>query len=275
MENEKIKLDIKDVQETMLITLWAKAQETNRNDALIKDYKAVEIYNRIDYDFSKFKRATLSQAGCCIRAKYMDLEIQKYIEKYPDAVVIQLGAGIDARYQRLGCPNIEHWYDLDLPEVIKVRRQFIEESPQNTFIAGSMFDHVWMDEIKKRGKHVIIVAEGVLMYFKEDQIKKLFNEICQTFEKSTFIFDMLSYKLVGKGKKMHDSLSKMDGNNEFLWSLLESKDLENWNEKIHLTKEYYMSDYNHGRYPLIFRWLYKIPYFYKNFNQRIVILDFF
>ena len=48
--------------------------------------------------------------------------------------------------------------------------------------------------------------------------------------------------------------------------------MESWNEKIHLEKEYYMSDYDHGRYPTIFRFLYKFRYFYRRFNQRVVRL---
>ena len=93
------------VPETMLITLWAKATETNRPDALLRDPKAVEIMNRIDYDFTKFRGGTMSQVGCCIRADLIDREAKKFLEAHPDAVVIQLGAGIDARYDRLGRPQ--------------------------------------------------------------------------------------------------------------------------------------------------------------------------
>jgi len=49
--------------------------------------------------------------------------------------------------------------------------------------------------------------------------------------------------------------------------------MENWHPKIHLVKEYYMSEYDQGRYPFIFRMLYKIPYFYRRFNQRVVNLS--
>ena len=48
-----------------------------------------------------------------------------FIAEHPDAVVVQIGAGLDARYERLGKPRSTAWYDLDLPEVIEVRRMLL------------------------------------------------------------------------------------------------------------------------------------------------------
>ena len=118
----------------MLITLWAKATELKERNPLLRDEKAAEIISKIDYDFSKFKKAKFSQAGVCVRASLIDEETRKFIAAHPDAVVIQLGAGLDARYERLGCPKVTHWYDLDLPEVMQLRRQFFEETEQRSFL---------------------------------------------------------------------------------------------------------------------------------------------
>ena len=95
---ERIISELDAIPETMLIPLWAKATETMRKDALLVDSKAVEIMQKIDYDFSKFRKAKASQVGCCIRAKLIDEEVTAFLNEHPDAVVIQLGAGIDARY---------------------------------------------------------------------------------------------------------------------------------------------------------------------------------
>lgn len=268
----KIENTLTHVPETMLITLWAKAEETKRLDALLHDDKAVEIMQKIDYDFSKFKKSKFSQAGCCIRAGLMDDEIADFFAEHPDAVAIQLGAGIDARYERLQRPAITHWYDLDLPESIDLRRKVLDESERNSYIASSMFDYGWVDTVKSHGKPVLIIIEGVLMYFEPEQVKAFFLELCKRFEQVTVLFDMLAYSLVGHSKR-HDSLSKVGNDVEFKWSLLETKEMETWNAKIHMRKEYYMSNYECGRYPLLFRMLYKIPYFYSHFNQRVVRLQ--
>ena len=223
----------------MLITLWAKAEERHYNPPFLVDKKAEEMIPQIDYDFSKFSRSKFSQAGVCIRASLIDKEVQAFLSAHPDAVVIQLGAGLDARYERLGSPVVTHWYELDLPEVIELRKKFFKENDKRTFIPLSLFDYQWIETIKAHQKPILI--------------------------------DMLAYSLVVHAKN-HDSLGSMDKKQrpEFRWSELYSHTLEAWNPKIHIEKEYFMSDFNKGRYPFIFRMLYKIPYFYRRFNQRVI-----
>lgn len=270
--NEKIENKLTDIPETMLITLWAKATETGRPDALLHDEKAVEILRQIDYDFTKFRKAKLSQVGCCIRASLIDREVRDYISRHPDAVVIQLGAGLDARYQRLGSPKVTHWYDLDLSEAIALRRKFLNETERNTFIASSLFDEEWTERVQSHRKPVLIVVEGVLMYFAPEQVRTFFDNVCRGFGQTTVVFDMLVPIAVGRAKQ-HDALKETVHKAEFKWSLLETKEMESWSDKIRIVREHYLSDYDKGRYPLIFRLLYKLPYFYRRFNQRVVRLD--
>ena len=147
----------------MLITLWAKATELKQQNPLLRDEKAADIISKIDYDFSKFKKAKFSQAGVCVRASLIDGETRKFIAAHPDAVVIQLGAGLDARYERLGCPEVTHWYDLDLPEVMQLRYQFFEETERRTFLEMSLFDREWIDLVKAHHNPLLIIVEVVLM----------------------------------------------------------------------------------------------------------------
>ena len=81
----------------------------------------------------------------------------------------------------------------------------------------------------------------------------------------------IAFALVGHSKQ-HDSLQKVDGRVEFKWSLLDTREMEGWNPKIHVDREYYMSKHDQGRYPFIFRMLYKLPYFFRRFNQRVIRL---
>lgn len=261
-----------EIPETMLITLWAKSEESKFKEPFLIDKRAEEIIWKIDYDFTKFKKSKFSQAGICLRASLIDREVREFIEKNPDAVVIQLWSGLDARFERIGSPEITHWYDLDLPEVIELRKELLKETEKNTFLDFSLFDYKWIDTVLAHNKPVLIIVEWVLMYFQETDVKAFFAEICNCFEKTTVIFDMLAYSLVWKAK-VHDAVKWMKDKPEFTWSVLNTKEMEKWNPKIHLWKEYIMSDYNRGRYPFIFRVLYHIPYFYKRFNQKVVKLE--
>ncbi|HEX3013659.1 MAG TPA: class I SAM-dependent methyltransferase, partial [Methanobacterium sp.] len=110
-----------------MVTLWARSAETKHEKPIIIDKKAVEIVNKIEYDFSKFDKDGLTQVMVAVRTEILDNATNAFIEKYPDAVIINLGCGLDTRFSRLDNGKI-HWYDLDLPESISVRKQFFEES---------------------------------------------------------------------------------------------------------------------------------------------------
>jgi tcmP protein len=256
------------IPETMLIPLWAKATEYNHPRPILSDPFAAEMIGQVDYDFTKFKGAKMSQVGVCVRAKLIDDETKEFLAQHPDAVVIQLGAGIDARYQRLGKPNVGHWYDLDLPEVIAIRRQLLPETEKNTYLSLSLFDEEWIKTVKKHNAPVLIILEGVLMYFDEEQVKTFFNMVCSQLNNTTILLEILAYMLV-KHAKQHDAVSKTEHKAEFRWSILNTADMEQWHPHLHLLKEYYMSDYDQGRYPFLFRMLYKVPSFYRRGNQRV------
>uniref|UniRef100_A0AB33J2T3 Class I SAM-dependent methyltransferase n=2 Tax=unclassified Prevotella TaxID=2638335 RepID=A0AB33J2T3_9BACT len=260
------------IPETMLITLWAKATETSSYGGLIHDEVAKDIIESIDYDFSKFKGGKLSQIGCCVRAALIDNEVRSFLARYPDAVVVQLGAGLDGRYQRLGCPEVSHWFDLDLKEVIDIRRQLIPETDRNTYLELSMFDYQWIDIVKSYGKPVLILVEGVLMYFDSAQVKAFFQTVCDRFDAATLVFDMLAYFAL-KHTKHHDTIGKMSSSVSFLWSELDTRTMEAWHPKLHIDRELCLSDHDQGRFPLALRLMCYIPYFYKRFNQRVVKVD--
>lgn len=260
------------IPETMLVPLWAKATETANKGGLIDDKFALSIIKQVDYDFSKFKKSVMSQVGCCVRADLIDKETQSFLSRHPDAVVIQLGAGIDARYQRIGSPKVTHWFDLDLKESLDIRKVVLPETERNTYIEMSMFNYKWINRVKAYSKPVLIIIEGVLMYFEPDEVKKFFRKLCDEFKEATVLMDILLYWGV-KHSKHHDALSKLNNNAEFLWSVLHAREMEKWHTRLHLGKEYYMSDYDQKRFPWLMRMLYKIPYFYKRGNQRIVRME--
>lgn len=269
---EKVKSLLTEIPETMLTTLWAKAVETDRPNPLLRDEKAKEIIGQIDYDFSKFKKAKLSQVGCCIRAKLIDNEVRMFLAQHPDAVVIQLGAGLDARYERLGRPEVMHWFDLDLKESIDLRRHFLTETERNTYLAESMFDEDWLDKVRAYDKPVLIILEGVLMYFSQVEVQMLFQKICDKLPSATVLFDMLAFAFVGR-EQQHDMLRKMDKGVRFKWSLLKAKDMERWNSRLHVKEELFMGDYDEGRFPFVFHLFLRIPYIRRRFNQRIIKIE--
>ena len=51
------------VSETLLITLYLRAMESQRPDALIKDEKAAALVTQMSYDFARARQIPLSEAN--------------------------------------------------------------------------------------------------------------------------------------------------------------------------------------------------------------------
>lgn len=268
--DKKISPHINNLSETLLIPLWAKGVEYGRADALLEDAQAKRMMDAIDYDFSQYNKVTMSQIGCCVRAKIIDDMTMRFLEEHPDALVVQLGAGLDARYERLGKPQTD-WYDLDLPEVIALRRQLLPENG-NHYLEQSLFDEAWMEMAGSQNRPVLLIIEGVLMYFPQKKIEAFMAAVAWHCRQVSVIFDIVPTFLVGKAKQ-HDALKKMkEAAPEFMWSASRAQ-IAQWHPGWHIAEEAYLSDHSKKRFPWPYRLLMHIPWIYRNFNQRVIRAD--
>jgi len=77
--------------------------------------------------FRIFSKLDLPEFGLItLRARQFDEKVKAYIAEHPRASIVNLGAGLDTTFHRVDNELI-HWYDLDLPAVIVVRRQLLPE----------------------------------------------------------------------------------------------------------------------------------------------------
>lgn len=273
--SEKTFLNLNKLPETALITLWAKGVEYARtDDALLRDAEAARLLAAIDYDFSKFEKAVMSQVGCCARAALIDDHVCRFLERYPDAVVIQLGCGLDARYERLGKPPVTAWYDLDLPEMIQIRSTLLPPSG-NRYLEGSLFDTAWTETVTAHGKPVLVLLEGVLMYFDEDEVRRFFVMLAERLSHAEAVFDSIPPLLLRHARR-HDALRKIDGDDapEFRWAPKDMRIIESYHKRLRVADVDGLTDICLHRYPWFARQLYRLRWTRENGGQRVVHVVF-
>jgi methyltransferase (TIGR00027 family) len=231
------------VPETMMVPLYARAVETQREDALFHDPKAVEMIERIDYDFSRFADSQLSNLGVAIRTEIFDELTAAFIEKYPDAVIVNIAAGLDTRFTRVDNGRIL-WYDLDLPESIEMRSAFFKETERNRWIAKSALDFSWADDVERRD-HTLFIVEGLLMYFTEDQVKALIGAIVERFPGAEMLLEVIG---VSQSKNTHviDAVSKTGAN--FQWGIRHAETMADWDERLIYLEDISLYDRHQDRW---------------------------
>lgn len=246
------------IPETLLITVRARAEETHKKNPLVKDPYAVDIVRKVDSghtgNLSKRKVKASSQVGVVVRTEIFDNIVKEFLAGHPDGVVVALGCGLDARYERLQLP-CSGWYDLDVTEAIETRKLFFSDKDNYKMIACSMLDYSWMNQIPA-DKPLLIISEGVFMYFAEEELKGLVLEIFRHFPQARMAFDTIA-PFLAKRTNLHTEVKKY--NAQFKWGLDYPEDLKAWDANIEIIKPYYYFDYHSERWPLSMRILGLLP----------------
>lgn len=260
-----MKIEITGVAETMLITVYARAVETLKKEPRIEDVYAVEMVKKLDYDFKQYKNAKMSLSGVVLRTMLFDEITKDFISRNPDAVIVNLGAGLDARFFRVDNGKIL-WYDIDLPEVMEIRKHFFKDSRRCKMISKSMFDYTWIKEIEKRDGPVLFVGEGLLMFLSGEQIKEFLEKLQEKFPQGEILNDILSL-FVSKNSKRHDSIKKTKA--RFCWGVNDPKELETLVPGLSIKKQ---TDFlKYGREDWKIFWLItRIPPLKKLFGMWVV-----
>lgn len=224
-------------KETLLIPLYCKADETKRDSPIIRDQKAVEIISKIDYDFAKLKIPMKTHITICLRAKQFDNYVKEFLMIEPKSNVINLGCGLDSRFDRVD-NGITEWYDLDFPDVIQLRSRFFDEKNRYHLIPSSVTDYNWINQIENKNLPTIVLAEGLFMYLKELEIKELIQKLRISHSGYSLIFDSFSLLTVKKISK-HPSIKKTGAH--IHWGIDNAKEIESWEQGIRLIEEWYFS----------------------------------
>ncbi len=267
-----------EVIKTMLIPLWARAVEQTKSEPIIKDDYALKTLKDLGYDLDYLspKKQIMSQVGCCLRGAWIDQELRAFAtETQKDIQVIQLGAGLDARYQRVkDISNLAYWYDLDLPEAMTIRSSVLPKEDKQTSLFMSLFDAGWMKLLAQNDCPTLIIIEGVLMYFSQEQIIKLLEDIYSFLPQATFLIDSIGQKLVGQAKH-HDALSTQKQQVEFTWASQSEEDIKQLHPKIQVDTYTYINKIpKASQAPLIMRLMGKLPFLNKGYMQKLIRFRF-
>lgn len=196
MEDKKINPLLTGSAETMLQSFYARAKYSRKRNAKFYDAKAIELVNKIDYDFSKAENDSTMSNGVIARTIVFDELVKDFINKNPDCTVVNIACGLDTRFYRMDNGRII-WYNVDLPETIEVRDAIYHESGRVSTIGISATDPAWADKVTKRGKMLFII-EGLSMYLTSDENAQMLSIIRDKFDNATVLMECLAKKWVNK-----------------------------------------------------------------------------
>ena len=235
------------VQETLIIPLYGRKVCSDRFPHLFKDAEAERICSMLDYDFAEKGKRMESGIGLFgaleVAQRQYDIacEVKEYLKDHPNAAVVNLGCGLDDTFRK--CDNGScRGYNIDMPDVIKVRNELLPAKDREKNLAFDLNDERWMEEIDA-GEGAVFYATGVFYYFKTEAVENLFCKLAKRFPGAVLVFDACNRR---GAKMMTKTWLKEAGISgvEAFFSLESHAELKSWSVDFKsVTAKSYMRGY--------------------------------
>ena len=244
---------IGDIAATSFVTLYCHALESLSDDPILSDPKSVGIMNELNKTLSPpdhmldriLVAGTLDKrlvVHIAIRAKKYDDYARNFLQRFPEGVVVNIGCGLDSRFLRIDNGRVV-LYDLDLPEIIAIKKTFFNETERYHLIASSVLDFDWMAPVLCHKGPFLFMAEGVFMYLDGSDVRSLVLKIQEKFRGSELVCEvvnsvwfnsplkkMLDYKMQ---RQVHLGKDAM-----FRSGIRNSREMEQWHSGIQFLDEW-------------------------------------
>ena len=255
-------IDLSGVEETALLTLYAKALESQSKNPILKDEKAEALLKRLDPLLAQQETKMAHQlvkrsidprliVHLSLRAQKYDSYTKRFLAEHPQAAVVNAGCGLDTRFFRIDNGTVK-FFDLDLPHMIAYKRSLLEETDRYHMIGQSILDFTWMAQVENLNQPVLLLFEGVLMYLPEDKVKNLVLTCQERFPESEMICELTNRTWVeGFWSKMTalkmKRRTKISADASFQFGVDQPEELETWNEGIEFLEQWFYMDDNHPK----------------------------
>lgn len=168
------------LEKTLLITLKGRALDSMAKTSFLRDDLAADLAGRLDHDLGTVSLGLGVQEGIVIRTSMLDRAVDAFVRAHPDAVVVELGSGLETRMSRLDPPVTVDWFDVDLPDVIALRGAMMPVRENAHPVGASLLDPQWTETVPA-DRPTILVADGLLGFLSEKEITNLLRRITGHF----------------------------------------------------------------------------------------------
>ena len=132
-----------------------------------------------------------------------------------------------------------------------------------TYVGSSVTDPGWLDQIPT-GRPTLVIAEGLLMYVSEREVRQLLDRMVDRFDSGELLFDTLA--------RLAPEVSKVMTKGIIKWGIGDARDIATWNAKLRfLEQTSVFAGYNKIDSTPV-RWIYKLqsmsPFGYYDMINR-------
>jgi len=190
---------VRGVSDTARWVAYFRARESRRPDALFRDTYAEKLAGERGFEIARTLPDGDKHEWAWVARTYLfDKFVSKAIENGAD-LVLNLAAGLDARPYRMPLSHVLQWVEVDLPEIIAYKQDVLGDERLACRLERRALDlsdrtlrRKLFDEVSSRGRRVIVMSEGLLIYFSPEEVASLAQDLASTPNFESWIIDLAS-----------------------------------------------------------------------------------
>jgi O-methyltransferase involved in polyketide biosynthesis len=265
-ESGQVFLPVSGIALTSFLTLYCHAIDAQSKDPILNDTASAGIATALDKMLAgspdKLARVLLARRirrslvnHIAMRAKRYDEYFGEFLARCPGGVVVNIGCGLDSRFARADNGTVQY-YDLDLPAIMAIRKQFFKETDRYHTITSSVLDFSWMDTVSEHQGPFLFLAEGVFMYLLPEDVRALVLKLKDRFPGSELVCEVVNARWLSgpfKGFLNFKMRRQLHFGNDVTYhsGLSHSEEMEEWGPGIRFLDDWsYLDSYRGG-----FGWL--------------------
>ena len=175
------------VEDTLYIPLIARIYASEKFPKFFYDEKALSLKQYIPTNSIEKNSIEYFHMASVCRQHTIDKKVNEFLRPDRQSNVVFLGSGLETAYNRIG-NNEDNFYQIDLPNVIDIRKRVLGNAKNEKLIKGDMFNLDWIKEIDT-SLPTLIVVSGVFQYFEESKIVEMIRGMKVLIPKGELVFD--------------------------------------------------------------------------------------
>lgn len=178
---------MKEVHKTLFIPLYGKARVSKEN-RILHDPMAEKIWEAEGFPIRGKGKSKWLAYAMAMRARVFDDWTEEMLCANPEALVLQIGCGLDSRCLRVKAPYL-HWIDTDFPEVLSLRKKYYEEDEAYRMMALDASKPEQLETLPD-GESAVLLLEGVSMYLTNEQVRRLLQALGKKYARLQILMDV-------------------------------------------------------------------------------------
>ncbi|RFU19220.1 class I SAM-dependent methyltransferase [Geodermatophilus marinus] len=226
------------VEASLFLTLCCRALDNRSQHPVLGDEIADEIVRALEYDHERLHTNTDLVLNVALRAKKIDEVAARFIARHPDAVGLDLGAGLDTRSARIAPPSTVDWYDVDLPQVVAARERVVPHRARAHTIGADVTDPDWLAALPT-DRPAVVTADGLVGFLAEDDVKALVDRLVDHFPSGELVFNGYTRFTIWVARHARGTRSVAD--QVRFPGMDDPREPERWNPALELVEEMLIS----------------------------------